>query len=844
MMQNSIEAYSEPNSSHVHPLLRFHKAPSRSCLRVSVSHPSPLFDIFPFLSMMQSQVVRTRQDQTITQEQSLQTVKSMLSAGFSCIAYLRGILPTDNFVDGYVSNDPASQSHASKPSPRSNQVKLKTVKRGHSAAGDKLLNYLEHGIFDALEKQYLKSFMFAVYLDSKDPNSIIECFTFSFSYQSIPGTDTVVPVLSSLNDDMEKLSLSKTGRKMSAQQVVAKGKVPTLGEVKASVKNLIKRLIMTTQMMEELPPQRYVTFKLFYVEGTPDDYEPPLFRAADADTDRFFFSTHDVGERPEKTSIGSIATSFHGVDVNITSICDIVPRRNQHLEDLPFDAELPASQILSDEQRRSRFRKEMNAQREDARSRRVVWDAEGRAFTHDSLQDGDGEPDPDFEGQVRDLNEEQPLGFRDQDGNVTALSDAATEMEIDIDPAYAGSQENDSDFQDQYDVPVKTKPITDPTQCLPKNVAGQTAPANETLLTSGINTLDLNTVPSSLLLESSISDDFHSNEAINNEGRNAHSKPVSSSTRSLRPRGANVDGAPAVTSRSLPPDTTMNGERHCCCDIHLRSKKDEEESDKWCQCEGSCGKWYHVWCMGYISVKAFQKQYPNSSGARWLCFECRFRKNPLATLLTEDDKQTRISNFKDLALFRFTIKLVLESKSFPDGPSALRRRLGCGGSTAISLWQRLEDEGFIAPVSEEDSIDSVQGDTGFKSGHKPKSKPKVRRGAKVRYTLTPSSARLATTKTYFDGSYKKEDEIMGLKELRRDVRLDRKRKNALDEEESTNRAPIADTESQTQLMENALPPFPLSAGARNQGKEVRTYSQRPRKKPKVSLAQQAIGVEM
>ena len=61
-------------------------------------------------------------------------------------------------------------------------MKIKTVKRGYSTESDKLLDFLvreaplsnfepkfidlvkEKGIFEAIEKQYLASFIFAVYL--------------------------------------------------------------------------------------------------------------------------------------------------------------------------------------------------------------------------------------------------------------------------------------------------------------------------------------------------------------------------------------------------------------------------------------------------------------------------------------------------------------------------------------------------------------------------------------------------------------------------------------------------------------------------------------------------------
>lgn len=45
-------------------------------------------------------------------------------------------------------------------------VTIMNLKRGFTNEGDKLLDYLEHGIFDAIEKQYLRKFIFAIYLVS------------------------------------------------------------------------------------------------------------------------------------------------------------------------------------------------------------------------------------------------------------------------------------------------------------------------------------------------------------------------------------------------------------------------------------------------------------------------------------------------------------------------------------------------------------------------------------------------------------------------------------------------------------------------------------------------------
>ncbi|EJU00794.1 DNA-binding protein [Dacryopinax primogenitus] len=819
-------------SSHVHVLLRSVYQPLLSGVWLTIAL-SPVTPPFHFHMLSQAR--------TITQEQSVQTVKQLLSAWFNCIAWIRNLLPADHFVDGSITNDPLSQSHNTSSLSRSNRVQLKTVKRGHSGAGDRLLDYLENGIFDALEKQYLRSFMFVVYLDPNDPNNIIESFTFSFTYHTIPGTNTVVPIMNGLHSDKEHILIA---RRSNALQAVTKGKVPTLREVRESVQTLVKRLIMMTQSMDELPPQRYVTFKLFYVDGTPDDYEPPFFRAADAEKDRFFFATHNAIERPDKIAIGALNTSFHGVTLTFASVCNTLPK--QH-DDLPFDTDIPV-QVLSTQQRQAHQLQEMKAQQGDSLSRRVIWEAEGRAYTHDSLCDGDGEPDPDFDGLAPDLSEEQPVGFRDEDGRVGPMQSSDTAMDLE-EAAHAGSPENDADFENQYkagisspykiqilsipQIRLRHKSMSDPTQRLRSRLQGMGGliGMSETMLTAGINTLNLNAI--------TFDEGSGDIDMGNGDYSSVNAMQEPRSERSLRPRGPKT-GPPNSTSHPQRPnaDISNEDERNCCCGIRLRVKKDIEDTSNWCQCEGPCEKWYHLWCIGYNDVEEFHHDYPElrPNTKPWLCFECCFRENSLVALLSEDEKQEKIADFKDLALFRLVLKLFIQPNNLPDGPSALRKRLGCLTSAGNLIWQRLEKEGLII----REGLDGADG------GHedsrtnatrpKPKSKQKARRAGPVKYVVSRHQAKKGCTK-YFDKSYKLEEQIMGLKELRRGVRTEKKRKNTSDDE--TDGEPAAGSvDSQTQLEENVVPLFSLSTNTRRQEKELRY---RPNKKLKVSLAQHPIG---
>lgn len=57
--------------------------------------------------------------------------------------------------------------------------------------------------------------------------------------------------------------------------------------------------------------RRFATFKLFYTEDTPPDYEPPNFQAGDVEKDRWYFMTHDLDEVPERCSIGKFDAGHH-----------------------------------------------------------------------------------------------------------------------------------------------------------------------------------------------------------------------------------------------------------------------------------------------------------------------------------------------------------------------------------------------------------------------------------------------------------------------------------------------------------------------------------------------------
>jgi meiosis-specific protein len=130
---------------------------------------------------------------------------------------------------------------------------------------------------------------------------------------------------------------------------------------------------------------------LFYYDHTPDDYEPPHFRSGDSKADKWFFTTHDKGEVPEKCSIGQVQTGWHGVNLLVASVSGYLPSAEDN--SAPFmgttaeNGHGVAPPPLTPKEEADLRREQAEVQKQDSRKRKIVWDAE------EGLADADGEAD-------------------------------------------------------------------------------------------------------------------------------------------------------------------------------------------------------------------------------------------------------------------------------------------------------------------------------------------------------------------------------------------------------------------------------------------------------------------
>eukprot|EP00899_Mesostigma_viride_P000621 jgi/Mesvir1/1055/Mv17577-RA.1 len=89
--------------------------------------------------------------------------------------------------------------------------------------------------------------------------------------------------------------------------------------LKADACQMIRTLVVFTTTLNKLPPERVLLMKLYYYDHvTPEDYEPPFFRAVSENDTCAFYS------RPLKVEIGKMDGHFFAMSLKVKSTLDPV----------------------------------------------------------------------------------------------------------------------------------------------------------------------------------------------------------------------------------------------------------------------------------------------------------------------------------------------------------------------------------------------------------------------------------------------------------------------------------------------------------------------------------------
>lgn len=130
------------------------------------------------------------QTQLIDQHQSQEVIQTLLAACVGSMAYLRGLFPDDCFVKMRYGGSRSAvdyrlfstENEMDDRETERRGTKVTRLSRGKLPEVDRLLDWLEKGVFQALADGQLKALQLAIYLDESRPELVAESYTFSFSY--------------------------------------------------------------------------------------------------------------------------------------------------------------------------------------------------------------------------------------------------------------------------------------------------------------------------------------------------------------------------------------------------------------------------------------------------------------------------------------------------------------------------------------------------------------------------------------------------------------------------------------------------------------------------------------
>lgn len=158
------------------------------------SSPQVAIAAAPAVHTLATAPAAVQQQHVVQLKQSLQLVQSLLGVSFGTIAFLRDFFPEkaftkvrfhlNTFPETYEAFSAATGPPAGDRS--KNSFSVTRLQKGEEPAADRMLAWLEEGVFPMLEKRYLKALQLAVF---NEEGALFEAYTFSFRYREEGGID-------------------------------------------------------------------------------------------------------------------------------------------------------------------------------------------------------------------------------------------------------------------------------------------------------------------------------------------------------------------------------------------------------------------------------------------------------------------------------------------------------------------------------------------------------------------------------------------------------------------------------------------------------------------------------
>ncbi|KAI3898995.1 hypothetical protein MKW92_019568 [Papaver armeniacum] len=244
-------------------------------------------------------VAQKLKEAEITEQDSLLLTRNLLRIAIFNISYIRGLFPENYFNDKSV---PALEMKIKKLMPI-------------DAESRRLIDWMEKGVYDALQKKYLKTLLFCISEAIDGP--MIEEYAFSFSYS---------------NSDSEEvmMNISRTGNKKQGATFKSNGNADiTPNQMRSSACKMVRTLVQLMRTLDRMPEERTILMKLLYYEDvTPIDYEPPFFRECSEQE-----ANHPWLKNPLKMEIGNVNSKHFVLALKVKSILDPCQDENNDMED-------------------------------------------------------------------------------------------------------------------------------------------------------------------------------------------------------------------------------------------------------------------------------------------------------------------------------------------------------------------------------------------------------------------------------------------------------------------------------------------------------------------------------
>ncbi|KAK3130491.1 hypothetical protein QOZ80_6BG0494100 [Eleusine coracana subsp. coracana] len=223
----------------------------------------------------------------ITEQDSLLLTRNLLRIAIYNISYIRGLFPEKYFNDKSV---PALEMKIKKLMPM-------------DAESRRLIDWMEKGVYDALQKKYLKTLLFCIC--EKEEGPMIEEYAFSFSYPNI-------------NTEEVAMNMSRTGSKKSSATFKSNAAEVTPDQMRSSACKMIRTLVSLMRTLDQMPEERTILMKLlYYDDATPEDYEPPFFKCC-ADKE----AINIWNKNPLKMEVGNVNSKHLVLALKVKSILD------------------------------------------------------------------------------------------------------------------------------------------------------------------------------------------------------------------------------------------------------------------------------------------------------------------------------------------------------------------------------------------------------------------------------------------------------------------------------------------------------------------------------------------